>query len=228
MKTASDQVNNDHVMDLLGSVWFSCRWSGRPVLNPAVSPAKGLLLEHQQHIRLFSPRQKLRFKSSRETMASTRGKIESDKSVLNSVWRMLIHINGDRNICKWIHWQRGLNITLHRRGGIITPILAWDSAVSDSSPCTVPANTKPLSLHWASPESLQFLASLEPELSLLLAQRLRGGLVESTKPPSPLDRHTFPSDNGRLVGQRHQGPPLYVSVIATHPPKPWVQQQSWS
>lgn len=131
----------------------------------------------------------LHLKSSQEMAVSTRGKIESDKSVLNSVRRVLIHINGDRNICKWIHKQKGLNITLHRRGGIITPIVAWDSAISDSSSCTLPANTKPLSLHWASLESLQFLASLEPELSLLPAQRTRGGLVESTKPPSPLDGH---------------------------------------
>lgn len=177
------------MVDFVSSVCCSCQQSVESILNPAISTGKGLLLEHQQHIQIYSPYKKLRFKSSREMMASTRGKIESDKSVLNSVWRMLIHINGDRNICKWIHWQRGLNITLHRRGGIITPILAWDSAVSDSSPCTLPANTKPLSLHWASPESLQFLASLEPELSLLLAQRLRGGLDESTKPPSPLDGH---------------------------------------
>lgn len=131
----------------------------------------------------------LHLKSSKEMAVSTRGKIESDKSVLNSAWRVLIHINGDRNICKWIREQKGLNITLHRRGGIITPIVAWDSAISDSSSCTLPANTKPLSLRWASLESLQFLASLEPELSLLPAQRTRGGLVESTKPPSPLDGH---------------------------------------
>lgn len=133
----------------------------------------------------------LHLKSSKEMAVSKRGKRESDKSVLNSARRVLIHINGDRNICKWIHKQKGLNITLHRRGGIITPILAWDSAISDSSSCTLPANTEPLSLRWASPESLQFLASLEPELSLLPAQRMRGGLLESTKPPSPLDGHIF-------------------------------------
>lgn len=187
-KITFEQMNNKPCW-IWSRLCASVADSVESILNLAVSSGKGLLLGHQLHIQVYSACKKLWFKSSRETMVSTRGKIESDKSVLNSVWRMLIHINGDRNICKWIHWQRGLNITLHRRGGIITPILAWDSAVSDSSPCTLPANTKPLSLHWASPESLQFLASLEPELSLLLAQRLRCGLVESTKPPSPLDGH---------------------------------------
>lgn len=152
--------------------------------DPAESPSKGLNISSP--FKGYSPPS---LKSSKEMAVSTRGKIESDKSVLNSARRVLIHINGDRNICKWIHKQKGLNITLHRRGGIITPIVAWDSAISDSSSCTLPANTKPLSLRWASLESLQFLASLEPELSLLPAQRTRGGLVESTKPPSPLDGH---------------------------------------
>lgn len=171
-------------------VCFICRrrWSAHWTLQYLLSKIRCLNISST--FRSFLVCERLRFKSSGEKTASTRGKIDSDKSVLNWVWGMLIHINGDRNICKWIHRQRGLNITLHRRGGIITPILAWDSAISDSSPCTLPANTKPLSLHWASPESLQFLASLEPELSLLLAQRLRGGLVESTKPPSPLDGHS--------------------------------------
>lgn len=153
-------------------------------LNPTSSPGKGLNISN-------TFKAILHLKSSKEMAVSKRGKRESDKSVLNSARRVLIHINGDRNICKWIHKQKGLNITLHRRGGIITPILAWDSAISDSSSCTLPANTEPLSLRWASPESLQFLASLEPELSLLPAQRMRGGLLESTKPPSPLDGHIF-------------------------------------
>lgn len=54
-------------------------------LNPAGSAAKALLPEHQQHTEALSPNESCGFKSSREMVASTRGKIESDKSVLNSV-----------------------------------------------------------------------------------------------------------------------------------------------
>lgn len=50
-------------------------------LDPVESTGKGVQLEHQQHIQVYSPNQK----SSREMMVSTRGKIGSDKSVLNSV-----------------------------------------------------------------------------------------------------------------------------------------------
>lgn len=64
------------MVDLVSSVCCSC--SG---VYTAESIGKGMQLEHQQHIQVYSPNQK----SSREMMVSTRGKIESDKSVLNSV-----------------------------------------------------------------------------------------------------------------------------------------------
>lgn len=110
---------------------------------------------------------------------------------------------------------KGLNITLHRRGGIITPILAWDSALSDASPSTQPANTKPLSLHWASLESLQFLASLEPELSLLPGQRQRGGLLESTKPPLTSERTHFPLITDALLDSTEVSPYLRMTETVT-------------
>ena len=126
---------------------------------------------------------------------------KSDKCVLNSVWESF-------NTYLW--WQeylqvntkaRGLNITLHRGGGIITPILAWDSLLSDPSPSALVANTTALSL--AGPFWRVYNFSLRWSLSRA-CYRNKGREVAWMRAQSRphLWTDTFPPDNRRLVGQR--------------------------